>query len=327
MGPAAPSSSPEGEPATEWSQFQLEEARHLEPHAAAVQRGCSVLCQLRVPLPVHNTGGSTPLSIATSPSTSACLPPCPACSLHSDPRINTTRCLANFELTCDKQRGCSGCALWAEVEQCGTPQQREECVARGSYVMFRAVESDAATGLPCQTLNHWMVMPRIPCTGVESPDPACESEFQSKLACVRCLAHGVGSSGSVSSAGVRRCPHTQALKRGCSLPALFQFRTRARAPPPDRHRPARRAVVVAGICRGHTKPRLLPCRQCDAVGRWVVQRGVDSSTCRPIWLCFPICMPTSVKGICATAPTAMHPRSHGGQRSPPIPAPDAPSHR
>lgn len=101
-------------------------------------------------------------------------PTLPRLPHHSDPKRNTTRCLADFELPCDKQRGCSGCALWAEVEQCGTPQGEEECLARGTYVLLRAVESDAATGLPCQTLNHWMVMPRIPCTGVESPDPQCE---------------------------------------------------------------------------------------------------------------------------------------------------------
>lgn len=105
------------------------------------------------------------------------MPTQPVCSpSHSDPVRNTTRCLADFELTCDKQRGCSGCALWGVVERCGTPQQKsDECLERPTYVMIRSVESDADTGLPCRTQNHWMLLPKIPCTGVESPDPACEA--------------------------------------------------------------------------------------------------------------------------------------------------------
>lgn len=100
----------------------------------------------------------------------------PLCSSsHSDPARNTTRCLEDFQLTCGKQRGCSGCALWDVVERCSTLQQTGECVDRPAYVMIRSVESDADTGLPCQTQNHWMLLPKIPCTGVESPDPACEA--------------------------------------------------------------------------------------------------------------------------------------------------------
>ncbi|PRW56202.1 CDP-diacylglycerol diphosphatase [Chlorella sorokiniana] len=91
----------------------------------------------------------------------------------SDPQRNTTRCLEDFELTCDKQRGCAGCSLWHTVETCGTLQQTEECTDRPAFILLQAVEGDANTGLPCLTQNHWMLVPKVPCTGVESADPAC----------------------------------------------------------------------------------------------------------------------------------------------------------
>ena len=124
-----------------------------------------------------------------------CLPPALACPACSDPKRNTTRCLEDFALTCDRQRGCAGCALWRSVETNCTAggaaaQQRDACLPRPTYVLMRSQETDRATGQPCQTAKHWMLVPRIPCTGVESPDPACEplAVLPGSAACVCWLA-------------------------------------------------------------------------------------------------------------------------------------------
>ena len=118
----------------------------------------------------------------------------------------------------DQQRGCSGCSLWRSVETCSTAQA---CTDRPMYILLQSVESDANTGLPCRTQNHWMLVPKIPCTGVESPDPACECAAKGRWL-LRCAAtldrSGDRPGGCISHGGLVwfACTHAS----GCGYQAM-----------------------------------------------------------------------------------------------------------
>lgn len=105
--------------------------------------------------------------------TAAPLPPCPARLSLGD--RNMTRCMASFRDTCDRggNGGCAGCALWQLTSICGQPEMRDPCWDRGTYIVVPTTEVQPGTGLQCQTLNHHMLIPKYPCTGIESADPGC----------------------------------------------------------------------------------------------------------------------------------------------------------
>lgn len=174
------------------------------PHAAAGRQGCQRSGHARRPPPPaasQPAGGTlsaaTPASqqqegpcgpAATQPLLSPSLPPLPSLPAlppspppaspppRSDDVRNMTRCVADYNAGCDEQPGCVGCALWDEVTNSCTVTPFESCTraANGRYAVLKSRESpewdDAAL---CLTVNHWMVVPTIPCTGIDSPDPRC----------------------------------------------------------------------------------------------------------------------------------------------------------
>jgi hypothetical protein len=95
------------------------------------------------------------------------------------------------------------------VQQCGS-DSRERCKRREAegYVVLQNTEIDDVTGQACYANNHWFVLPSIPCTGVESPDPACTGPAAERFwafSYAEALQLGFPANGS-SSDGSRQAP-------------------------------------------------------------------------------------------------------------------------
>ena len=58
---------------------------------------------------------------------------------------------------------------------------RERCVNQGDYAVFASRETNTNSSAPtfgylCLCANHWLVVPKRPCTGIESMDTKCIQE-------------------------------------------------------------------------------------------------------------------------------------------------------
>ena len=75
-------------------------------------------------------------------------------------------------------------------------------------MVLQNTEIDDVTGQACYANNHWFVLPSIPCTGVESPDPACTGPAAERFwafSYAEALQLGFPANGS-SSDGSRQAP-------------------------------------------------------------------------------------------------------------------------
>lgn len=83
-----------------------------------------------------------------------------------------TYCMPNFHVPCTTDRlGCIRCALMqVALNNCVA---QEGCTDHGSYAVFLSRETNATTGLKCQTQAHWMLVPKRACVGIESTDLLC----------------------------------------------------------------------------------------------------------------------------------------------------------
>ena len=89
--------------------------------------------------------------------------------------------MSDFRTTCadPANSGCIGCHLWQEVTGlCArpwVPPAVGRCVDWKDYALLPAREVLAGVGPAdlCATATQWLLIPTIPCTGVESADPAC----------------------------------------------------------------------------------------------------------------------------------------------------------
>ena len=84
--------------------------------------------------------------------------------------------MADFRANCEAQAGCAACSLWHAVRTCGS-NPSERCTPQGDYVLILSKGSPPENrSLSCFSVNHWMVLPARPCTGVEDPVPACTGQ-------------------------------------------------------------------------------------------------------------------------------------------------------